>query len=374
MNLTLCLTHDCNLACAYCYAGAKRRDAMTWDVAQRAIDFAFGPDDAKRQLGFFGGEPLMQWNLLRRALEYAESIDTPEGVTLLKTLTTNGTLLDDDKLAWLAERDVFLAVSIDGDRAMHDLTRPLRGGGSSFDACVAGLRRALAVLPQTEVIVVPDPRNVWRLADGVKHLADETGAIRISINPNFYVEWPQASLDAWRREFEKLGAFYIERFRSGRPLYLNFIDGKVITRLKDGFEACDRCSFGEDEIAVAPSGRIYPCERLVGEDTNDEVCIGTVHEGFDVDKRLALMARRGNTNDDCLECRLKHRCMNWCGCINYATTGSIDRVDGVVCFHERMAIAIADRVANTLYEEGNRAFLEQFYYETLDGDETARGG
>ncbi|MBN2685468.1 MAG: SPASM domain-containing protein [Pontiellaceae bacterium] len=136
----------------------------------------------------------------------------------------------------------------------------------------------------------------------------------------------------------------------------------MITRLKDGYAACDRCSFGEREVAVAPSGNLYPCERLVGDDRNTEMQIGTVFDGFAEGNYLELLRRRGNANAECAECAQKERCMNWCGCINYATTGQINQVAGIVCFHEQLAIEVADRVGNALYAENNPAFLKQFYY------------
>ena len=119
----------------------------------------------------------------------------------------------------------------------------------------------------------------------------EVGVPRISINPNFYTDWPEAPLEQWTRSFRELGDFYMDQFRAGRPFELNFINSKIITRLKDGYAACDRCSFGEREIAVAPSGNIYPCERLVAEDRNMEVCIGSVFDGFDEGKYFALLGR-----------------------------------------------------------------------------------
>ncbi|MBU1534354.1 SPASM domain-containing protein, partial [Myxococcota bacterium] len=140
------------------------------------------------------------------------------------------------------------------------------------------------------------------------------------------------------------------------------IDGKIITHLKNGFEECDKCGFAEREFAVAPSGNIYGCERLIGNDDNEEMCIGNVATGFDEAKRAAIIAKRGsNVNLDCLECTYRNRCMNWCHCINYATTGAIDTTDGIVCFHERIAISVADRVGETLFNEKNPLFLNHFY-------------
>ena len=363
MDLTLSLTHDCNLACSYCYAGPKSANSMTLATAKNAIDFAFSFPAEKCQLGFFGGEPLLEWDLLQKSTAYAVSVAESHNTECKKTVTTNATLVTEDKMAWLKENDFWPALSIDGNRAMHDITRPLKSGGSSFDAAMRGLDIALSFFPDMEVIVVPDPSNIMHLFESVQFLAEEKKVLRIAINPNFYTEWPQQTLDQWRDAFKSIGEFYVGRYRERRALAINFIDGKIITRLKDGFEACDHCNFGEREIAVAPSGNIYPCERLVSDDTNDEMCIGNVADGFHDGKRGQILKKRGNVNDECISCAIRSRCMNWCCCINYAMTGAIDSTDGILCFHERLAVEVADEVAQVLYAESNPTFLSRFYYD-----------
>lgn len=364
MDLTLSLTHDCNLACSYCYAGPKRTDAMTMATAEKAIDLAFSTPAQKFQLGFFGGEPLMEWDLLTASTVFAESVVARHEVDLVKTLTTNATLLTAEMVQWLKEHSFFLAVSLDGNRQMHDATRPFRCGKSSFDSVIRGLD-LLDGYGDMEVIVVVDPSNVMHLTESVRYLAVEKGVQRISINPNFYIEWSDEALEQWKTAYQEIGEFYIDCFRENRILYVNFINSKVITRLKNGFEDCDHCNFGEKEIAVAPSGNIYPCERLVADDTLDDMCIGNVVDGFDEDKRFSILQRRGNVNAECISCKLRHRCMNWCCCINYAMTGAIDSTDGILCFHERLAIGVADEVAGILYNESNPRFLNQFYYDEV---------
>jgi len=165
----------------------------------------------------------------------------------------------------------------------------------------------------------------------------------------------------WEQACKKIGSFYIEKYRQGIPIRINIIDGKIRVRLKEGYAACDRCGFGHNEIAIAPSGNIYPCERIVADDTNQELKIGNIFEGFDAVKQSAIVANRGNIEPECLDCSVKERCMNWCSCINYATTGAINRVSGLVCHHERMVIEMADYVGEILYAEANETFLNKFY-------------
>ena len=171
----------------------------------------------------------------------------------------------------------------------------------------------------------------------------------------------ELALEEWRRGYEAVGDFCLKRYREDREIIINFIDTKVLTQIKGGYSCGDRCNFGDQEIAIAPSGRIYPCERLVGEDEDDAIAIGHVSTGFDEKKRQTILADRGNVNGECITCELRNRCMNWCCCINYAITGRIDATDGIVCFHERLAIEVADRVASTLYRESNPAFMAKYY-------------
>ncbi len=369
MDLTLCLTHACNLRCAYCYAGPKTGRRMAWDTAKRAIEFGLGQTlqqarlsgaEPSGQLGFFGGEPLLEWPLLQRAADYAVAEAERLGVALKKTVTTNMTLLDADKADWLKARGFYVGLSLDGNAAMHDALRRFPDGRGSHAACAPALRFFQGPNANGEVIVVPDPRNVMHLADSVSWLIDE-GIRRLSLNPNFYIAWPESALESWRAAYERIGDRYLACYRSGNPIRVNVIDGKIRAHLKEGYAPCDKCGFGEREAAVAVSGNLYPCERVVGDDTNDALRIGDVWNGFDAGRRSRILACRGNRNPECMACPERHRCMNWCSCINYATTGAIDRVAGVVCFHERLAIAVADRVAAALYAESNPAFLEQFY-------------
>jgi uncharacterized protein len=369
MDFTLCLTHACNLRCEYCYAGPKSNTRMSWDVARQAIDFALDyslrratllgtPPEA--QIGYFGGEPLIEWPLLTRSADYALKQAAQKGLPLKKTVTTNMTLLDEEKMTWFRAHDFYLGLSLDGNAAMHDTLRRFPDGTGSHAAASRALRFFRGPQPTGEIILVVDPRNVAHLAKSVEWLLTED--IRnMALNPNFYIEWPETALRTWQTASERIGDLYIDAYRAGQPVRINVIDGKIRTRIKDGYAPCDRCGFGENEIAIAASGNIYPCERIVGDDTNKDLCLGTIFTGFDSAQRARILACRGNIIDECKDCPVRERCMNWCACINYATTGAINRVDGLVCHHERMVIGVADRVGSTLFAESNPAFLARFY-------------
>jgi len=362
MHLTLSLTHNCNLSCSYCYAGVKKNVVMSRETAIDAVEMALAVRDTRRfEVGFFGGEPLLEWDLLTGIIGYVQQ----RCETLLRkyafTLTTNGTLLTNDKMKFLRDAGCYMAVSIDGNRPMHDCIRRYSNGGSSWDACRTGLETALALDASTETITVVNPLNVGHCADGAAWLADTAGVTLISINPDFYTSWNPAQLALLAGQMERITDHFIARYRAGKPLRISFIFNKVIARLKGGLACGDHCGFGRREIAVAPSGRIYPCERLVGNDTDDAVCIGTVAEGIDGEKVRALHANRAPESPACVHCSIRTVCQNSCGCTNYLITGNAGKVDGLVCFFERTATKAADRAAKTLFNEKNRWFLRDYY-------------
>jgi uncharacterized protein len=357
------------LRCDYCYAGRKFAQRMPWEIAKQAVDFCLARTlenarlravEPRVQLGYFGGEPLLEWDLLRQSAEYTAGESQRLGIALKKTVTTNLTLLDEAKHAWLAEQGFYIGLSLDGNAAMHNTLRKFPDGTGSHAKCAQALRFFKGEVGRGEVIVVVDPRNVAHLADSLDWLVAED-IRQISLNPNFYIEWPKPALRLLERGYEKAGDIYLAAYRKLLALKINVIDGKIRAHLKEGYAACDKCSFGDNELAIAASGNIYPCERIVGDDTNTELRIGNVCSGFDADRRAKIIACRGNTNVECRACPVRERCMNWCSCINYATTGAINRVAGIVCRHERLSIRVADRVGAALYAESNPLFLAKFY-------------
>lgn len=371
MDVTLCLTHACNMRCAYCYAGPKMARRMSWDTARQALDFAFAqtlqqasPATRKPscQLGFFGGEPMLEWKLMQRASAYAATEADRLGIDLKRTVTTNMSLLGEAQADWLLENRFFVGLSLDGNREMHDILRRAATGGPSHDRCALALSFFRGPDANGEVIVVIDPRNVSHLVDSVAWLISED-IRRISFNPNFTAIWDSAALDLWREAYLRVGDLYLECFRQQRPVVINVFDGKIRARINGGYRPCDRCGFGENEISVSAAGYFYPCERLVGDDSNIELRIGSLADGFYPGVRQRILASRGNQVAECAACPVRERCVNWCGCVNYANTGFINRVPGIVCHHEQLSITAADRVGAILFAEKNPAFIETYYAE-----------
>jgi uncharacterized protein len=363
MDVTLVLTHDCNLGCGYCYAGRKFRKAMPAAVMRQALDLAFADGDAgKIQVSFFGGEPTLEWDLLIEAAEYARSLAGDR--TLVQCVTTNGTLLTKERVDRLADLDVYVGLSIDGNQRAHEANRPSMSGQSTWAAVSKGLDMVVAAGRPFETISVVTPESVRELGASVAELF-ERGVPRVALNPCYESVWTDDDLAAWEQGLIAAAGVVATHMRAGRIVSLNVFDAKIIARIKGGLEQTDKCDLGGGFIAVAPSGNLYPCERLVGEDTDVAARIGHASSGVVrgrvADFRAENLPDWHAQNEECGGCGEQVRCSNHCACANRAETGSYGTAGGVQCWHEQTTARIADELADTLFAEGNAAFNQWFF-------------
>ena len=364
MRLTLFLDHDCNLRCRYCYNGRKFEAPMPLATARRAIDMALGDGRPLRQLGFFGGEPLLRRDLIEAILPYVRERTAGQAEAPKFVVTTNGSLLDEVMVAWLQAEGFYVGLSIDGIPEVHDAQRVYADGSGSYAAVAAGLRRVLeADLPLRTVSVV-GPVSATQMGASFAHLL-ELGVRELSFNLDYEGHWDEAARARFERGLADLEARYVAAYRRGVAFRFNLLDRSIVTHVKGGYEDCDRCDFGCEEIAVSPSGKLYPCDRLIGEDDRDEVVIGTVAEGVDRERRDALIRSKNAVLDECRDCALLGRCMHWCGCVNYAMTGDVGGVSGLLCWFERRLVEAADRAGAQLFAERNELFLRRYYRSVL---------
>ena len=360
MKIALFVNHRCNLRCSYCYNGEKFNRRMSWDAAKRAVELAVSGPWPRSQVSFFGGEPLLEMGLIRRTVGYAETRAREADRKVRFVVTTNGTLLSGERLQYFLDHRFHLGVSLDGTREAHDEFRHYPSGRSSHGRVSRNLKEAVRNYPPVEVIAVVNPSTARLLRESFDYIFD-LGVRDVTFNMNYEADWDDEAGEALEKGMEELGDAYVARARAGYHFTLNPIDAKIITRLKEGYSCADQCDFGCMELAVSPTGMLYPCERLVGTDDDPKVQIGDIENGVDVKRRDALRDAKNMAPDECKGCALQDRCMFWCGCVNYATTGRVNGVSGTLCWMEQLFIRNADRVARTLYEEQNPVFLERYY-------------
>lgn len=330
---------------------------MSFETAMCAIDFAFEYPSKEMVLGFFGGEPLFEWDLLQQSTLIVEEKAANTNTYLTKTLTTNGLLLDEERASWLAQHDFHIALSMDGNEAMHNTHRVFANQTSSYEHVLGALHliQKHFIPSHFTIITVVTPQNVHHLYESVTELVEQHGVRHFTLSPNLYTAWENAQ-NIWQEQYERIGEYVIQSYEKGFPISVSFIDRKIEATMD---EHCRICSFGEMEIAVAPSGNIYPCERLIGNDTG-EVALGNVHSGFDIPKRQEILRARGCSYSECETCEIQTRCQNSCGCTNFSLSGSINLPTPILCFNEKLSISIADRVYTHLDEQQNSYFKEKW--------------
>jgi uncharacterized protein len=360
VHLTLCLTHDCNLRCRYCYGGHKTERHMRLSTARAALDRALARCGQRLHLVFFGGEPLLRWRELTAFTQRAEQQAAQRGVRVLPTVTTNGTLLTASRAAWLQQHQFVTAVSCDGVQAAHDANRIDARGGGSHGATLAGIRRALAAGLRVRVILVLDPANVALLPESVAWLLS-LGVRDLVVNPNWHADWSGPSLSQWEQAYDSVGHLYVEAWRAGHALWLSCIDTKIQTHIKGGLLPSERCDLGRKDLVVAPGGNLYPCDRMVGEDTGERFVLGHVTTGVDPQRLQRVLGGACQLPPDCLGCAIAKRCRNRCACANLAMSGSVTWPTELLCFHEQLSVRVADEAAETLVAERNEGFVRRHY-------------
>jgi uncharacterized protein len=332
---------------------------MSMTTAMKAVDFAISvtPPQQILEFCFFGGEPLLRFDLIKEITHYIREHTVASGPKIRISITTNGTLLDQDIFDFIRDQNINLCISADGPADVHDLNRKFKNGEGSFTIVENNLTKAAVQLDNLQVNAVFGTDTVDFVPESVRFFV-ELGVPVIHLNPSITCAWPQDIYPRLAKSYSEVADYYIDCYQQGHEIAINLLDSKAILFLKKGYARQDRCSMGENEWAIAPSGNIYPCERLIGEDRDTSMCLGNIHFGIDSTRRCLIIKNRGNSNEECSNCDMQQYCMNWCGCTNYHMTGRTDLMGAAMCASERAAIEAAKRVFSTLSQNGNDLYID----------------
>ena len=358
-----CLTHNCNLRCSYCYSGEKIRKSANLDTALRAIDFLHESSDLSCIVTFFGGEPLLEIDLIKEVVAYSRK---RYGRRIKFRMSTNGTLLTKDVLDGLKADEVCFVLSVDGNKEQHDRCRRFAEGGGSYEAAVRHLEEALRFNPYTIAVSVVVPETAECVAAGVKDLFAK-GFRYVLQTLDYSALWEARDIKTLKGEYSSLAEFYYESLTSGKKIYYSPFDERIKTWAQKPYEAGDLCDLANTQIAIAASGRIYPCVQFIGSDetADRQYAIGDVFHGFDEPRRRYYVDENRAEKQSCVGCALNGRCATYCGCVNWRATGSLREIPPIVCEHERMLMPIVDRLANTLWKDNVPLFKRKFYERTF---------
>jgi len=351
-TLVLKVNHACNLRCSYCYTGAKFNRPMPARVAKAAVDRAVASlrPEGLLELGFFGGEPLLEARFIASTLSYARELSAARGLRLSCGLTTNGTCVDPDAWDILCDPGVQLSVSHDGLPETHDRHRLAINGRGTSSEVEKTLRRLVAAGRDFNVVMVVRPDTATSLPEGVQWLR-QLGVRRVEPSLDLWTRWSSEDED----QLVDSIAACAELWRGGLPDFsVSWFDEKLARIAGVPMDAGARCGFGEGQIAVAPSGNLYPCERLIGEDgpSHPMRLSGTALEGTDF---LACRGSERSATSSCAGCPGERYCGTTCRCSNYVRTGSPEIPDGLLCSVDRICFQETLRVMNLTSPEAGGA-------------------
>lgn len=337
-SLCLHVAHDCNLRCGYCFAGTgdfgHSRGLMPEAVAERAVEFIIENSGQRRncEMDFFGGEPLLNMEVVRHTVEYVRRREGETGKVFKLTLTTNAVLLDDDTIAYLNKENISLVLSLDGRREVHDRMRPGADGSGSFDEAITGIRK-LVDSRNGQNYYLRGTFTAYNLdfAADVAAMA-ELGFGQLSVEPVVAKEGGYAlqeeHLPTLFRQYEQLAGHYLESRRTGKPyeffhFNLNLDNGPCVAKRLSG------CGAGHEYFAVTPEGDLYPCHQFVG---REPYRLGTVFDGVQ-QPDLSRRFRQTHvlTKEACRGCWARFFCSGGCHANAELFNGTIDEPYALGC-------------------------------------------
>jgi uncharacterized protein len=345
-SLTLVLNHACNLRCRYCYTGEKIGRRLPQDYGERAIQRAVASVEPSGTLdvGFFGGEPLLEAPLLLELMKFAEISAARRGIGLRFNVTTNATVRSPAAWAAMMHPDLDLAISHDGLPAVHDAQRVSVDGTTTSDLVEETMESLHAAGKPYRVVMVMQPQSVSQLPEGLQYLY-ERGVRRFEPSLNLWTTWTVADGELLARSIGGAADFWGTHLPE---CGVSWFDEQAARLARVPIDASARCGFGGGEIAISPAGNLYPCERLVGADepTNPMRLPGHVMDGGDF---LSLQKPPGSSPDECLPCVLREQCSTAvCYCSNYVRTGSVTRPDRLLCMFDQVCYRETARVLSAL--------------------------
>lgn len=357
--MCLHIAHDCNLACRYCFAEEGeyhgRRAMMSFEVGKKALDFLIANSGSRRNLevDFFGGEPLMNWQVVKDLVAYGREQEKIHNKHFRFTVTTNGVLLNDEIQEFINKEMDNVVMSLDGRKEVNDRMRPFRNGKGSYDLIVPKFQKLADSRNQERYYIRGTfTRNNLDFSEDVKHFA-ELGFKQMSIEPvvgdaSDPYAIREEDLPKIFEEYDKLAQFVIEKERKGEGFnffhfMIDLTGGPCVAKRLSG------CGSGTEYLAVTPWGDFYPCHQFVGQ---EEFLMGNVDEGIvREDIRDEFKTCNVYAKEKCRDCFARFYCSGGCAANSWNFHHSINDVYEIGCELERKRVECAIMIKAALSQE-----------------------
>ena len=360
--LCLHVAHDCNLACRYCFAEEGeyhgRRALMSYEVGKQALDFLIANSGSRRNLevDFFGGEPLMNWQVVKDLVAYGREQEKLHNKNFRFTLTTNGVLLNDEVQEFVNREMSNVVLSIDGRKEVNDRMRPFRGGKGSYELIVPKFRKLADSREQKNYYVRGTfTHNNLDFCEDVLHLAD-LGFRQISVEPvvadleeDYAIR--EEDIPVICEQYDKLAAEMVRRL--GKENEFTFFHFMIdLTGGPCVYKRLSGCGSGTEYLAVTPWGDLYPCHQFVGE---EDFLMGNVFEGV-ARREIRDTFKECNvyTKEKCRNCFARFYCSGGCAANSYKFHGSVNDAYDIGCELQRKRVECAIMIKAAAAAQGEQ--------------------
>lgn len=338
-SVTLVLTHQCNLACVYCYEKHKNNQRMSLETAKKIIDYELNLDDNtdEAEIDLFGGEPLLEFDTIKELIEYAKMQNYPKEYVFF--ITTNGVLLTEERKKWLKENADYLrmGLSLDGNKEMHDMNR-----NNSYDKI--DIPFFLETYPDQGIKMTVSKESLPYLAEGVIH-CHNLGFKDVSANLAYGIDWTDKKNETiYERELMKLIEYYLAHPDVTPCALLDVTRLRSLTN--ENKEASRHCGAGVYMKSYDYDGTFYPCQHFLPLSIGKEKAL----ESLKIDFRKSVVDLQ-TFSDECRKCKMKNVCPTCYG-ENFSATGDINKRDMTLCRLFKIQFKALAYFASKLYEAG----------------------
>lgn len=334
MFIGIWLTTACNLRCKYCYEGQEKPQIMmTKDVAEQCINYIKDRDDPLLIVQFHGGEPLLNYDVLKFIIA---SIQKNKKVNqkIMYGITTNATLLDDEKVKFLSEyMDYGLSISLDGNKDVNDLMRIYPDGKGTYDSVISKIKRAIALNSNIRFRMTFTSQTVSDLCKSIFHLI-ELGAKQIVSIPDYFDKgWTEDTLKTYRNQLYEIEKMYKQNYVSTQDIEIALLENNVFQKTK--------CTGGYNSIQISPVGELYPCTYVVGK---PEYKIGDLKSGIEIEVLESISQINEEPMEVCVGCNNYLNCNSVrCKYLNKLLTGNCLSPSPVICAFEHVNVNFSKR-------------------------------
>ena len=356
-SLCLNVAHSCNMKCSYCFASQGNfglpSALMSKETGRQAIDFLLknSGDITHLEIDFFGGEPLLNMEVVRDLVTYARSQQKQYGKKIAFTLTTNAVLLTDEVMQFILDNDIAVILSLDGRPEVNDRLRLMNNGEGSYEKIVPHIQAMVAKEPRSYYVRGTFTRQNLDFTNDIRHFT-ELGLKNFSLEPAIGTTSEYAireeDLPAVLAEYEKLADLLLDYYKAGQDVHFFHYDlglqrGPCLAKRHTG------CGAGVEYLVVTPEGDIYPCHQFVGE---KNFLMGNVNRELDSEIRTRLGKNTLLNKEECRKCWARYYCGGGCHANNYFTNQAIEQPAEIACqmHRKRVESAIYLEISKRLHD------------------------